>query len=240
MAANINSLSPRLADRKLFLVTAIGFPLIVLFGYFRTYYFSQFFDVLPIANSLVHLHGIVMSLWVVYFVVQVALIRSKKVKLHMTMGMAGVVLAAIVIVVGMATAYDAQLVRRTAPPNVDPHAFFMLPFADMALFAGFFIAAIIYRRRPAEHKSLMFLTAINFLPAALFRVPAVSPDNMVLWAFSVPFLLAAAALGWHTWRHGKVNRVFALGVLVLLAAIPFRIFVSETNLWLSFVGWLAP
>jgi hypothetical protein len=104
MAANINSLSPRLADRKLFLVTAIGFPLIVLIGYFRTYYFSQFFDVLPIANSLVHLHGIVMSLWVVYFVVQVALIRSKKVKLHMTMGMAGVVLAAIVIVVGMATA----------------------------------------------------------------------------------------------------------------------------------------
>ena len=62
------------------------FPLIVLIGYFKTYYFSAFFDVPSVANALVHAHGIVMTVWVLYFVAQVALIRSKNIKLHMTIG----------------------------------------------------------------------------------------------------------------------------------------------------------
>src|SRR5687767_2789758 len=105
MAINADVFNPRLADRKLFLVTAIGFPLVVLIGYFKSYYFSAFFsDARPLANSLVHVHGLVMSGWTLYFVAQVALIRTKNVKLHMTMGLAGVVLAVIVIVTGLATA----------------------------------------------------------------------------------------------------------------------------------------
>lgn len=229
----------RNADRSLFLAAAIGFPLIVLIGYFRTYYFSAFFDVRPVANALVHAHGLVMTLWVVYFVAQVALIRSKNVKLHMTMGMAGAALALIVIAVGMATAVDAQLVRGAAPPGVDPHAFFVLPVSDMTLFAILFAAAIYYRKRPAEHKSLMLLTAINFLPAALFRIPVVSPEYAILWAFGVPALMAVACLVWHSRKHGKVNRVLAAGVALLVLAIPARILLMGSQMWLAFVGWLA-
>jgi hypothetical protein len=241
MAINANVLNPRLADRKLFLAAAVGFPLIVLAGYFKSYYFSAFFaDARPIANALVHAHGIVMSAWVLYFVAQVALIRTKNVKIHMTMGLAGIALAALVIVVGMATAYDAQLVRGAAPPGVNPHSFFIFPASDMTLFVILFGAAIYYRKRPLEHKSLMLLTAINFMPAALFRIPVVSPENTVWWAFGVPAILAIAILAWHTWKHGKLNKVFALGVALLIVAVPLRPIVSETSAWLSFVGWLAP
>ena len=90
MAININALNPRVADRKLFLAAGVGFPLIVLTGYFRSYYGNFLFDVPSVANSLVHAHGLVMSLWVVYFSVQIALIRTKNVKIHMTMGLAGI------------------------------------------------------------------------------------------------------------------------------------------------------
>ena len=83
MAININVLSPRIADRRLFLAAAIGFPLLVLIGYARTYYLSPFFNVRPIANGLVHTHALVMSLWVAYFTAQSLLIRTKNVKLHM-------------------------------------------------------------------------------------------------------------------------------------------------------------
>ena len=241
MAINVNALSPRLADRKLFLAAAIGFPLVVLVGYFKSYYGSALFsDARPIANTLVHFHGLVMSAWVLYFVAQVALIRTKNVKLHMTMGMAGVVLALLVIVVGMATAYDAQLVRGAAPPNANPHAFFIFPVSDMSFFVIFFAAAIYFRKRAAEHKSLMLLTAINFIPAALFRLPVVPPEHMVWWAFGVPALLAITILAWHTWKHGKLNKVFAAGVALLVIAVPLRPIVSQTSAWLSFVGWLAP
>ena len=241
MATNVDVFNPRLFDRKLFIAAAIGFPLIVLVGYFKSYYGSAFFaDSRPLANTLVHAHGLVMSAWVLYFVAQVALIRTRNVKLHMTMGLAGIALAALVVVVGMATAYDAQLVRGAAPPGVNPHAFFIFPASDMSLFVILFAAAIYYRKKSAEHKSLMLLTAINFLPAALFRLPVVSPENMVWWAFGAPALLTIAILAFHTWKHRKLNKVFASGAALLLIAVPLRPIISETNAWLSFVGWLAP
>ncbi|HYP01530.1 MAG TPA: hypothetical protein VER76_15175, partial [Pyrinomonadaceae bacterium] len=114
------------------MAAAILFPLVVLAGYFKSYYFSAFFDVPSVANMLVHAHAVVMSLWVVYFSAQIALIRTKNVRTHMTMGLVGIALAALVVVVGTATAYDAQLVRGAAPPGVNPHSFFVLPMLDMA------------------------------------------------------------------------------------------------------------
>jgi hypothetical protein len=240
MAVNANVINPRQIERKLFLGAAIAFPLVVLAGYVKSYYFSSFFpDARPLANALVHAHGLIMSAWVLYFVAQVALIRTKNVKVHMTMGMAGVALAALVIVVGMATAYDAQHVRGAAPPGVNPHSFFIFPASDMFLFAVLFATAIYYRKRPAEHKSLMLLTAINFMPAALFRLPVVPPEYTVWWAFGTPAIIAVSILVWNTWKHGKLNKVFAAGVAILLAAVPLRPIIGESQAWLSFVGWLA-
>lgn len=239
MAINANLLR-RPSDRSLFLIAAVGFPLLVLIGYFKSYYFSALFDVKPIANALVHAHGLVMTLWVVYFTAQVALVRSKNIKLHMKMGMAGVALAVLVVVVGFTTAYDAQLVRASAPPGVNPHGFFIYPVADMALFIILFAGAIYYRKRPAEHKSLMLLTAINFLPAALFRVSPVPDQFTILWAFSVPSLLAVICLVWFTMKHRQLNKIFAAGVLLLIIALPLRMVISGSNIWLQFVAWIAP
>ncbi|HEY9283379.1 MAG TPA: hypothetical protein VIP46_07990 [Pyrinomonadaceae bacterium] len=230
----------RPSDRRLFLAAAIIFPLVVLVGYFRSYYFSAFFDVPAVANRLVHAHALVMTLWVVYFSAQIALIRTKNVRLHMTTGMVGVALAALVVVVGMATAYDAQLVRGAAPPGINPHSFFVLPALDMMLFVVFFAAAVYYRKRPTEHKTLMLMTAIAFVPAALFRLPVVAPQFMLHWAFGVPLLAALACLGWHTAKHGKLNRVFAASVLLLVAAHPLRLFLLGSEHWLRFAAWLAP
>ncbi|HVG33702.1 MAG TPA: hypothetical protein VM911_11495 [Pyrinomonadaceae bacterium] len=239
MAINANLLRRR-SDRSLFLVAAIGFPLLVLIGYFKSYYFSAFFDVRPVANALVHAHGVVMTLWVVYFTAQVALVRSKNIKLHMKMGIAGVALAVLVVVVGLATAYDAQLVRAAAPPWINPHSFFLYPVSDMTLFIILFAGAIYYRKRPAEHKSLMLLTAINFLPAALFRVSPVADQRTILWAFGVPSLLAIICLIWFTARRRQLNKIFAAGVLLLIIALPLRIIISESETWLRFVAWIAP
>ena len=239
MAVNANQLR-RPSDRGLFLAAAILFPLVVLAGYFKSYYFSAFFDVRPVANALVHAHGAVMTLWVAYFTTQIALIRSKNDRLHMTMGMAGVALAAVVVVVGLATAYDAQLVRHSAPPGQNPHSFFLLPTLDMSLFVVFFAGAVYYRKRPAEHKALMLMTAINFTPAALFRIAFVPPQYVIHFAFGLPILAALACLGWHTAKHRRLNRVFAYGVLLLVAAHPLRIVLADSEVWLRFVGWLAP
>lgn len=241
MAINPN-LIRRPNDRSLFLAAAIGFPLVVFVGYFKSYYFSAFFaDARPIANSLVHAHGIVMSLWVVYFAAQVALVRTKNIKLHRRLGMAGVGLAALVVVTGLMTAYDAQIVRRAAPPGADPLEFFILPVGDMLLFVIYFAGAIYYRKRPPEHKSLMLMTAINFAPAALFRVSFV-PENYVLpFTFGAPLLAAIFCLIWLRVKHGKFNRVFVAALLLYIIAlpVPFRMAFAETAAWRGLTNWLA-
>ena len=239
MAINANVL-PRPSDRNFFLWAAVLFPLLVLIGYFRTYYFSVFFDVPSVANALVHTHGIVMTIWVLYFVAQVILIRSKNIKLHMTMGMAGIALAAIVVIVGMATAYDAQLVRHAAPPGVNPHSFFVLPAGDMAMFILFFAGAIYYRKRPAEHKTLMLMTAINFLPAAFFRTTFIPPEYLNHWAFGLAYLIAISSLIFHSIKHRKVNKVFLTAVILFVISAPLRFVFAETEMWLSFVRRIAP
>lgn len=239
MAVNATSLQ-RPSDKNLYKIVAIGFPLVVLIGYFKSYYFSAFFDVPSVANALVHVHGLVMSLWVIYFVAQIALIRTKNFKIHMTMGLVGIALAAVVVAVGIATAYDAQLIRGAAPTGENPHAFFFFPVSDMALFVIFFAAAIYYRKRPAAHKSLMVLTAISFTPAALFRVSPLPYEYILYWAFGIPTVIAILCLAWQTKKSGKVNYVFAAGVLLLTVFFPLRLVVPNSSVWLGLVSLVAP
>lgn len=241
MAVNAEVLVSRRkpSDRNFFLWAAILFPLIILIGYFKSYYFVSFFpDARPIANALVHAHGIVMSVWVLYFVAQIFLVRTKNIKLHMTMGFVGIALAAIVVIVGIVTAYDAQLVRQAAPPGNDPHEFFIIPVGDMLLFVVLFTAAIYYRKKPLEHKSLMLMTAINFTPAALFRIPIVPPDYSLLFAFGTTCLIAVLYLIWSRAKHGKTNYIFAAATLLFTVSLPLRLVFAKTAVWHSFTNWL--
>lgn len=221
------------SDKNLYLLAGILFPLIVFVGYFKTYYFSAYFDVPRIANNLVHLHGIVMSLWVLYFTAQVALARTKNIKLHITLGFAGIGLAALVVAVGLATAYDSHVVRHVAPAGINPYSFLIIPLGDLVYFVGAFAAAIYYRKRPAEHKALMLMTAINFAAPALARIPVVAPDYLLLWAFGFPCVLAIVCLAWNTYKNRKLNKVLAIAVTIFVIAQPVRIVISGTETWVN-------
>ena len=229
----------RLADRRLFLLSAVGFIGLVLIGYARSYYFGPLFNAKPLANYLVHAHALTMSMWVIYFAVQTFLVRSKNVKLHMTLGMTGVALAAIVVVVGLATAIDSHVVRKNTAPGIDPYGFFAIALIDMVNFVVLFTAAIIYRKRPAAHKSLMFLTAINFLPAAVVRIPLLPAELAIIQAYGIPDLLAIGAFAFYTWKHRKFNWAFALGLLLIIVTQPLRIVLLGSETWIGFVRSIA-
>ena len=238
MAVNASTLG-RPSDKALWITAAVGFPLLVLAGYFRSYYFRPLFQNPPFANSLVHFHAITMSVWVLYFTAQVALVRTRNLKLHMSMGMAGIALAAIVVVVGMMTAWDSHIVRGTAPSGLHPHSFFIVPALDMLFFVVFFAGAIYYRKRPAQHKALMLMTAINFSPAAIARLPLFPPELFIIQALAIPALLGIACFAWHTWKTRKFNWVFAIALVAFIASGPFRVWFSGTQVWLGFMAWLA-
>lgn len=234
------ALERRPFDRRLFLAAAIGFVLIVFAGFARTYYAKGLFGTPPLPSSLVHLHGALMTAWVVLFVAQVRLISTKDIRLHQRLGYAGIGLATLIIGSGIPTALRAAKYGSAAsPPGVPPLSFLLVPLSDLVMFALLFGAAIYYRRRPAAHKSLMLLTALNFLPPALARIPVASLQGLgPLWFFGVPTAVALLCLTLDARHNGRVNRVFLTGTLLLVASYVGRLALMTTGPWISVATWM--
>jgi hypothetical protein len=229
----------RQSDRRLFAAIALLFPVIILIGFARTYYLKAAFGTPPVPSLLVHVHGLVMTAWVFYFVAQVWLIRSKRARVHMRAGMLGIALAVVVLVVGFFTAAGAAFGSASAPPDIPPLSFMLVPMTDLLMFVLLFGGAIYYRKRPAHHKRLMLLTVINFLPPAIARIPIESLQAFgPLFFFGVPAVLIIGLLIYDSWRNRKLDRVFLVGSILLIASYPLRLIMMGTNAWMSFASWI--
>ena len=216
------------------------FAIVVVIGFGPTYYLKFAFNSPPISSNLVHLHGMIMSLWVLFFAVQVILIRSKRHRVHMSLGMIGIAIAAVILVVGFFTAAAAaKYGSSSTPPLFHPMAFLIVPMTDLVMFAGLFAAAIIYRKVPASHKRLMLLTAINFLPPALARIQ-LTPIQAAgpLFFFGLPSILTIILITLDARNTGKLNRPFLIGGILLIASYPIRLALSGTEVWLSLASWI--
>ena len=233
-------LDRRLFDRQLFKAAAILFPLVVLAGFARTYYLRGLFDVPPLPSLIVHIHGLTMTAWVTLFITQVWLISSKRVRVHQRLGYRGIGLGVLILPLGFITAARAaKYGSASTPPGVNQLGFMIVPLFDLIMFTIFFGAAIYYRKRPAQHKMLMLLTAINFLPPAIARIPIASLRALgPLWFFGLPTVLMLACVGLDRWRYGRLNVVFVLGALLLFASYIARLILMNTPAWLRAAGWL--
>jgi hypothetical protein len=120
----------------------------------------------------VHAHGALFTTWVVLFVVQTALISSRRVAVHRRLGVAGAVLAGAMIVAGCLTAI-ATARRGGSVAGMDSLSFLAIPLFDMVLFAGFLTVALVRRRDKEAHKRLMLLAYISIVVAAVARLPGV-------------------------------------------------------------------
>jgi hypothetical protein len=174
------------------------------------------------------------------FAAQAWLVSSKRVKLHMKMGWAGVGLAVLVLATGYLVAIGAVAHQTAADRGgIPPLVFLVVPIADLVLFVAYFGLAIVWRKHSAEHKRLMVLTAANFLPPAAARFPVQALlDLGPLWIFGVPTVLTIAALVYDTWRNGKVNWTFLIGSIVQIASFPLRIVIAGTETWMRIAEWM--
>jgi len=224
-------------DRYIYGGLAALFALLVFAGFSRTYYLKFLFLTPPLPSLVVHAHGVLMTAWVMLFIVQVFLISNRQVRLHQRLGYAGIGLAALMIVVGTWTALAAaRHGSRSTPPGFSQPTFSIVPLGDLLIFAMLFSAAVYYRRTASRHKSLMALTAINFLPPAIGRLP--TGANPLVFV-GVTIGLALACLGYDTWRRRRVDGVILAAVLIFAASFPIRIYLVDTPGWARIAAWLA-
>jgi hypothetical protein len=181
-----------------------------------------------------------MAVWVALFIAQVFLIRTTRIKVHQRLGLLSIVLAIVIFVTGIVTAIAAaNYGSPSTPAGVKPLEFLAVPFFDMIVFAVLFGAAVYYRRNAPNHKRLMLLTVLNFIPAAIARFPFGLTDTYgPLWFFGVPDALAVIFLAVDTWRNRKLNVVFLVGTIFLIAMHWLRLPLSTTPAWLNFATWL--
>jgi hypothetical protein len=239
MADNALPRRPNL-DHRFFAIAAIAVIVAVIVGFGPTFYLKPFFNNPPIARSIIYVHGFVMAAWVILFTVQVYFISSKKIKLHQKLGWIGIGLAVLVFVSGMmVTIAAAKYGTASAPAGIPPLEFMIVPFGDMIVFAILFGAAVYYRKNSPNHKRLMLLTMINFIPPAIARFPGGLTDSYgPLWFYGVPTVLTIALITLDTWYHRKLNRVFLFAGIFLIAAMWIRLPLMSTGGWLSFAQWM--
>ena len=150
---------------------AIALSLVIVAGFSRTYYL-RFLSDLPPMTVLVHLHGIVFTAWLALFIAQTRLIAAHRVDLHMKLGIAGVVLAAIITVVGLWTLVVGAGTPRVRATGLTNTQHTLVGITSIGMFAVFIALGVATRRRSALHKRYMVLAMIAILSPATSRLMA--------------------------------------------------------------------
>jgi hypothetical protein len=219
---------------------ALVLALLVFVGFSQSYYFRFLTDQPPMA-TLVHLHGLVFTGWLVLLAVQTRLVAAHRVDLHMRLGIAGVVLAVCIVVLGVATALHSAALPRIRPSGLAPHQFVVIPLFSITLFALLVGLAVALRWRAGVHKRLMVLATIAVLGPAVARI-MIALDVRAM-APAVQPLVSALFVSWcllHDWRRYRVvHPVFAIGGLALVASWPLRTLIARSEWWQPIGAWMA-
>ena len=215
---------------------------IALAGFAPTFYLRAWFGAPPTVagatelTPLAQIHGFVFTAWMVLFIVQTSLIASRRVKVHRRLGVAGAVLAAIMIVVGYMTAIAAAG-RGAAPPGAEPLSFLVVPLFDLVLFAGFVTAAVLRRRDKETHKRLMLLAYISIIAAGVARLPGLLAYGPFMF-FGIAYALALVGVAYDQWSRGRIHRVYYWAIPLLVISVPGRLMLSTTGAWRSFAEFV--
>ena len=216
---------------------ALAILITVFVGFSRTFYLRPYFQ----SESLILLltvHGIVFSSWIALMIAQTTLVATKRIRTHMRLGIAGGVVAVLMILIGSLTA----IVRAKGPspiPGVNSLTFLTIPLGDMLIFAILVGAAFYFRRRADTHKRLMLLASIAILPAAVARFPIGFIETggpLVFFGLSDLFILPLIIFDFVT--RGRPHRATLLGGALIVISHPFRIVIGSTKAWLAFATWI--
>jgi hypothetical protein len=215
---------------------AVGIIAIVFAGFARSYYLKVLYDA-PELSGLLHLHGLVMTLWFAFFLTQVSLVAAGRTSVHRRWGVVGAVLATLVVLVGVTTAINAARLGHT--PGPPPLVFLAIPLGDMVVFPILVAAGLLLRRRSDFHKRLMLLASLSLLTAAIARIPLdlIAAGGLPLF-FGLTDLCIVACIAFDTLKHHRLHPAFGWGLLLIVASQALRFVLAGTPAWAQFAAWL--
>jgi hypothetical protein len=237
---NVTVRSPRRFDRRLYRSASLIFFALVFWTFARTFYLKPIFHT-PALPALLHIHGAVMSGWVVLLVAQTGLIAARRVLWHRRLGVFGAVWAVLVVIFGSVTTLNAAAreVRAHTDFAASQVVITSLDLLQMLFFAGFVAMAIWQRRRPDYHKRLMLLTIACMLPDALARLPVSFMSQAAEADLNLRIMLGLDAfivicVGLDTLWHRRLHPAFAWGASLFVVAFHMALYATKSPAWIAF------
>ena len=207
--------------------------LLVVGGFARSFYLRNIFSAgHPSSVTLpfyIVLHGIVLTLWFLFFFAQAVLASCGHVGTHRRLGVAGAVLAAIVVPLSLLVVFRSVM-RETA----------LVVIGDIALlilFTTLISLGIWFRQRPEVHKRLMTIASITIVAPAIARWPGA--QSMLPLSVVLPQLsLYAAQVVYDVRSLRRVHSATVWGVASYFVALAVTIPLASSNLGHSLVNAL--
>ncbi len=216
-----------LVDRYFYFFLSLVVAGIVVAGFGRTVD-RNLIHATPPRPVLLWIHGAAFSGWVVFFILQSALVRVRKVRVHRTLGWFGAVLGAMMVTLGAVIAvvmgrFDALQLHRPDP------AFLSIPFFDMAAFGTLLGLAIVWRGKPELHRRFLVLATCELLGAAFARFDYLLIHNLFWVCVDAVMLLGVAR---DLLVDRRVHKVYLYGIPALVIGQNVAIY-----LWRGSPGW---
>lgn len=231
-------------NRRFYLWTAAVFVLIA-FGGFTPSYWAPVLTGSFQAPPILHIHGILLFSWTLFYFLQTWLAASGRIASHRAWGLFGISLFSVLVCSIIATKITLLNLDDAHGIGDASRRFSAVTFLALPLMIGLFATAIANVRKPEIHKRLMYtLLSCMMTPAIArvflaFLVPAGAtlsgppPVFVAVPPAIVAFLMIIVAMV-YDWRTlGRPHKVYLYGggafLLETLLEVPF----SGTQAWMS-------
>jgi hypothetical protein len=235
---------------RLFYSAAAALLLLLAFVGFRQFYlYGKAYpgrELAPPIRTLLIVHGVAMSAWMLLFMAQPLLIVTGNRRVHIVFGRAGAVLAVCIVFMGLRVAIESV---RITPPDTKvwelvPHQFLALPIFTILSYAGYVFAGVWNRQRPEIHRPMMLLSVLALMPAPMDRIDAI--QNLytgTIWGtiFGAHFSTLVIGLLFLIvkWRLTRAwDRWFAVGYACLVVTSALMMAVARSSAWEHFASLL--
>lgn len=203
----------RFFDDSFYLAMSLVIAFFVAYGFSRTISTGLIHPQSP-QPLILYFHAVIFSGWVLFFILQSALIRTRNVTLHRQLGWFGFALGLSIPIIGIATTI-AMTRLRMQEGRADALQFTVVPFFDMVSFTVAFGLAIVYRKRLEFHRRLMLIATCTLTAAAFGRFPnTLIPHH---WFYAGVDALILLGLVRDLLVPGRVHPVYRVGFPIMAA-----------------------
>ncbi len=233
-------------DRYFYSLTSFVLLVLMLIGFQKFYLEGKEANGSDVPHSiltLVIIHGVALTIWVVLFFVQSLLIASKNRQLHMKLGWVAASVALIIAASGPLVAIAGPRLQPGRHVAGMTYRQFILPmFAEITAFTVLVALGLYFRKRPGIHRSMMLLATLSIISGATVRTHFISQlfgTHGWIGLFGPAFVLGAGILIIRTLMTRSFDRWFAAGYIGLICFYVAAMNLAVGESWTSIAERIA-